>query len=153
MELSKTLSYDEFINQGINVSHLCRSLQQSGVKRSELEKLSQQANYSFLPGSRAYYIAEFFAQLWLLMWMGILSGIITIVCLPPSSSQPFTPAFNHLFVIIFIIISIVALYVYRSPDYYLGTDYTRGEQEYYFYSLLNQKFPDHLADYLSTRLD
>ena len=139
MQKNRPLSYAEFLEQGINISHICRELWKAGADYDELRSAAQQARYIFVPGTRGYYLLEFFVQLWIIIWMGILSALISALLVQPPGQSP-TPVFKWLFAVLFILSSTVSLYVYHSPDYYNETDFTRGEQAYYLYLLLNKKF-------------
>lgn len=146
MMSSQLLSYEDFINSPISVSRLVQQLISHGADQQKLKKLAQRAGYIYLPGTRAYYWAEFFMHLWLTLWSALFGFIFTLIILP-SYYQSGQPATERIFWLVWLsvsfLISLSWIHFYHQPDYYVNY-YTRGEQEYLFYTFLKNEFPDQI---------
>ncbi len=143
MSNKQPLSYEEFVFSPLTVSQLVQYLINTGVNQRQLEQLARRADYIYLPGSRAYYVAETFIHLWMAFWGIGLSFILICIFIPPSVNGQ-VAALSAPFLRWWLIVSVFAVaaffHVYHQPDYYSGNYYTRGQQEYAFYLLLVKRF-------------
>ncbi len=147
MSNKQLLSYEEFLSSPLTVSQLVRHLINAGVDRQQLEEFARQAHYIYLPGSRAYYVAEIFTHLWMAFWGIVLSFVLVcIIAMPCLDGQ--LSAFDAPFLYWWLIVSIFAIgiffYIYHQSDYYTGNYYTRSQQAYAFYLFLVKHFQVHL---------
>ncbi len=144
--MQKILSYNEYINYPLTISQLIKAMLKLGVKKIELEKISQRAGYIYLPGTKAYYLTNFFVQLWSTIIFLLISFMVGLVFVRPAPIGRLLHdnVFLCISAITFLLLTWLNIRYHYHLDSYIDTYVTRGEQEYYFYSLLAEEFPDYL---------